>query len=458
VSYTRPDVGTPLTQAELDAATDDLIALIKQTRYFDVLDERVHGWPESAGGYWYGTWWSGITVTKANGVVTYTHSQDGSDNNGLRTAPLLEAACYAYLIRGDALTANLVRRMVRGYSSWSLAMVRTAGDTLKPMLARAHYAANVTSTDGGRSIVLDFSQDRPGVDGTSEYVHLPTNPTFGDIWIKNNRSKDDMGHVYRSIAQVQACAPRLDAAGQADVKQMNDLYVAWAKQVEADGWGIATVDKNAQPIMPPPSVELAHYYLVGNIECPGALMLRLFGDGDPGSLSCGSGVSPAEVIAGTNITNSAKQILRTSHEASVVTAWLSGQSSTGLALLQGLAQRVESDLAAVTQANPPSNVNPSDVAALLIHASNAGVPLTSNEIRWLHGRLHTAVQTYITSTATPTYHLFDAQTPDGTYPYEPSGDGLAWNDIGVLLGACAAPYRNPQGRAILDCGKLVGSL
>lgn len=458
VSFTRPDVGTPLTQAELDAATDDLIALLKGTRYFDVVDERVHGWPESdpAKGYWYGTWWSGVSVIKSGGHVTYQHSHDGADNNGLRTAPLLEGACFAQLMWGKSLTASLVQRMARGYSSWELAMQRSTGDTAKPMLARAHYPANVTSSDGGRTILIDYAADRPGVDGTSEYVHLPTNPTFGDIWIKNNRSKDDMGHVFRSIAQVQDCAPRLSPAAKADLAQMKDLYATWSRQVEADSWGIATLDKSAQVTMAPVTQTLAHYTLTGNIECPGVLMMRLLGDGNPGSFDCGNGISALEQLSSGSLSNGVKQILRTHHEAAVNIAFLTGQNAPGLALLQGLASRVEADLALVTQPSPPAGMNPSDVAALLVHSANAGVPLTSNEVRWLQARLHTARVAYLAAPAT-TYNVFDAATPDGTYPYEPGGDGFAFNDIGVLLGACTAPYRNPATRPLLDCTRLLAA-
>ena len=459
VGFARPDVGAPLTPIELAAATDELVALLKGTRYFDLIDERVHGWPESDPnhGFWYGTWWSGVTVTKQGGEVTYTHGANGADNNGLRTAPLLEGACYAHLMWGKAQTARLVRRIARGYSSEALAMKRDASDAAKPMLARAHYPANITFTDSGRTMHIDYALDRPGIDGTSEYVHLPANPTFGDIWVKNNRSKDDMGHVMRSIAQVQACVPRLDGAAQADLAQMRDLYAAWARQVEADGWGIATLDKTAQVTLPPIQQSLAHYTLIGNLECPGALMLRLLGDGNPGSLDCSNGISQAEILAGTQVKSSAKQILRTSHEGAVNMAFLTAQPGAGLPLLQGLAARVEGDLALVTQVNPPSSVNPSDIASLLVHAANAGVPLTSAEIRWLHGRLHLAHQTYLAQGAAPGYDVFNPATPDGAYPYEPGGDGLSFVEIGAMIGACASPYRNPAGRAIVDCARLLAA-
>ena len=458
VGYVRPDVGPPLTPAEIAAATDDVIALLKGTRYFDVVDERVHGWPESENaGFWYGTWWSGVTVTKASGLVTYTHSADGADNNGLRTAPLLEGACYGQLLWGKPLNAHLVRKLTRGFSSWALAMKRDATDTAAPMLARAHYAKNVTSKDDGRTIAIDVSKDLPGVDGTSQYVHLATNPTFGDIWIKNLRSKDDMGHVFRSMIQAQACAPRLDAAGQADFTQMMSLYEALSRQVEKDGWGIATLDKSAQPTMPPVSQTLAHYTLLGNIECPGPLMMALLGDGVAGSLDCGSGISSAEQALGSQLKNGAKQILRTHHEAAVNAAFLKGANAPGLALLQGLTTRVETDRALLLGSNPPADLSASDIASLLLHSANAGVPLTSDEVRWLHGRIHLAAQTFLAPAAAPTYHVFDTATPDGTYAYEPGGDGLSFLDVGVLLGQCAAPYRNPTTRTMLDCAKLAAA-
>lgn len=459
VTFTRPDVGTPLTQAELDAATDQLVALLVDTRYFDVIDERVHGWPQTQPGYWYGTWWSGVTVTKQAGQVTYQHGAGGADNNGLRTAPYLEGACYAHLLWGKPLTAQLVRKMARGYSSWALTMKRSAGDTAPTLLARAQYPASVASSEGGRSLFIDYSLDRPGTDnGATEYVHLATNPTFGDVWIKNKRSKDDMGQVFRSIAQIQACQPRLDAAGQADLAQTMSLYASWSKQVESEGWSIATLDKDANLYTPPVSETLAHYTLVDNVECPGALMMRLLGHGDSGTLACASGISNTEKLLGSQMKNGVKQILRTHHEAAVNMALLTNQTAPALALLQGLAERVDSDLALASAASPPANVNPDDIVSLLLHAANTGVPLTSKEVRWLQGRLDAAYTSYRAAGNAATYRVFDAATSDGAYPFDPSGSGMSFSDIGLVLGSCASPYRNPTGRPIVNCQRLLTAL
>lgn len=459
VTFTRPDVGTPLTQTELEAATDKLVALLTDTRYFDVIDERVHGWPSTAPGFSYGTWWSGVTVTKQAGKVTYLHGAGGADNNGLRTAPYLEGACYAHLMWGKPLTAQLVRRMARGYSSWALSMKRSATDTAGTMLSRAHYPASVTSTEGGRSLFIDYSLNRPGEDNdATDYVHLAANPTFGDVFIKNKRSKDDMGQIFRSLAQIQACVPRLDAAGKIELAQTKSLYTAWSKEVEAGGWSIPSLDKSGNVFTPPVTETLAHYTLVDNVECPGALMMRLLGHGDPGTLGCGSGISNTEKLVGSQMKNGVKQILRTHHEAAANMALLTGQTGPALTLLQGLAERVVSDVASASMPTPPPDVNPTDIVSLVLHAANTGVPLTSTEVRFIHARLASAWTTFRDPATATTYRVFDPATPDGTYPYDPSGAGMSYSDIGLLLGSCASPFRNPAGRPILDCKRLLAAL
>jgi len=459
VTFTRPDTGTPLTQQELEDATDKLVALLVDTRYFDVVDERIHGWPSSAPGFWYGTWWSGVTVTKTAGKVTYLHGAAGADNNGLRTAPYLEGACYAHLMWGKPLTARLVRRIARGYSSWALSMRRSTADTAATMLSRAQYPASVTSSEEGRDLFIDYSLNRPGTDnGATEYVHLANNPTFGDVFVKNKRSKDDMGQIFRSLVQAQACAPRLDAAGQADLAQTKSLYAAWSKDVEAAGYGIATLDKAANVFTPPVTETLAHYTLIDNVECPGALMIRLLGHGDPGSLGCGSGISNTEKLVGSQLGNGTKQILRTHHEAAVNVALLTQQTAPALSLLGGLAERVVSDVASASLPAPPADVNPTDIVSLVLHAANTGVPLTSTEVRFVHAHLASAWTTYRSPAAASTYRVFDAATPDGTYPYDPSGSGMSYSDIGLLIGSCASPYRNPTGRPLLDCKRLLAAL
>jgi hypothetical protein len=455
VSYQRADVGTPVSAAELQLATDELIALLADTRYFDFVDERVHGWPRTSpddGSYWWGTFWTGVSVSKAGGTVTYTHSADGADNAGIHTSPYLESACWAHLLWGEAKTGDLVRRIARGLSAWVLAMERTTGDTSPRLLSRSFYPPPVTSNEGGRSLVIDTSASRPGVDAEpSDYIHHPNNPTLGDIYVKNKRSKDDVGHMLRAIAQVQACAPRLDAGGKADLAQLVSLYDAWAKDVDARGFVIPTRD--AAGAVYEPSLQLARYTTVGNVECIGTLAIRLTHTNVPGNVDCQSGMSTLEATTWPFLKNDARQIMRTHHAAAVVQAHRKLVTTTGATLLQGLGERVSKDFDLAT--NPPSGFNPMDAAAFFAFAANVGVPLRSNEVRFLHARLHEAYVGMRAPEHAKTFRLFDPTTPDGSYSFDPPNIGLFHRDLGLLLGTCASPWRNPAARPLLDCDRLL---
>jgi hypothetical protein len=335
-------------------------------------------------------------------------------------------------------------------------MVRSAGDPNPTLLARTFYRPNIVSTDGGRSLVIDYSQTYPGIDADpSSYVHLPANPSFGDIYVKNKRSKDDIGHMLRSMTQVEACTPRLDAAGQAEIAEMSALFTSWAKRVDAQGFVIETLDKSANVWAPPD--QLARYTLLGNAECLGALAVRLKGQGAQGNLDCQSGMQSVESAGWSFLKNDARQILRTNHAAAIVLAYQKGQTTPALALLKGLTQRVELDMGFAESGAPPAGFNLMDVASTFAFAANVGVPLTSREVRWMHGRLNEAHVGMRAAAQKATFSVFDAATPDGTYSYDPPNIGLFYRDLGMMIGSCASPYRNTAGRPLLDCKRLLAA-
>lgn len=456
VNYQRPDVGTPLTAAELATATDELVALLKDTRYFDFVDERVHGWPKTDPnqGYWWGTFWTGVTVTKTGATVTYQHSSDGTDNAGIHTSPYVEGACWAHLLWGEAKTADLTRRIARGMSAWILAMQRSAGDTTPPLLARSFYPPPVTSNEGGRTLFIDTSASRPGVDASpSSYIHHAGNPTLGDIWVKNKRSKDDIGHMLRAIAQIQACAPLLGPDGAADMAELTSLYSSWAADVDARGFVIATRDAAGNVIEP--SDALARYTTLGNVECMGTLAVRLAHTKDQGNVDCGSGMSLLEATAWPLIKNDARQIQRSHNAAAAVEAYRQANDVVALAALTSLGDRVSKDFDLATSASPPSGFNVMDAAGFIAYAASAGVPLRSNEVRWLHAKIHEAYVGMRAPEHAATFDVFDASVPDGTYSYGAPDVGLFHRNVGLLLGTCASPYRNATGRPLLDCDRLL---
>lgn len=451
--YTRPERGEALSQAEIDQATETYLELLSGTRYFETLDERLHGWPESdPAGYWYGTWWSGVTVSKSRGRVTYLHNADGSDNNAMRTAPMLSGTAFAYRLWQKPAHAKLLRKLLRGFNAWVLAM--EVSDVSSPtLMTRAHYTTSFLSSDGGRDLVVDFSLNRPGKDnGATSYVHIPDNPYWGDIWVKNMRSKDDIGHIYQAIPMLYAAAAMIPEAGfSADFAQFEELYRAWSLQVEKDGFKIATYDKELKVYLP--DDELAVLIDYRNLECTLILALRLFGhEGDPGAWNCGSGISDIDAFASIKPDNA--QLMRSFHEAGAAMARWAGKDEMAKAMLAGLAARIDKILDARESADPPANPIDQDLAELILMSAQVGLPLTWREVRFLHARIKEAHAAYLAEARRPFFHLFEKSTPDGAYDYDLDLDGIFFRYIGTVLEACASPYVNPASKPLLNCERV----
>lgn len=450
--YARADVGEPIPASELAAVTDRYLELLARTEWLDLVADRAHGWPESdpEARYWYATWWSGVVVRRQGGSISYVHSDDGADNNGLRTPQLLEGACYAWRLWGDPRERQLVRRLVRGLSSWHLAMRRSADDRERGLLSRAAYPPSIVDTARSISIVYDAS--RPGIDAEpSQYVHLPANPYWPDLWAKNTRSKDDMGHLLRTVSLLEACRAQLgEPAAEEELVEMRRLYQEWAQRVEADHFRIATLDASGTLVFP--SGSLATYFLFEDIECGAAIAITLLSRGDAGSIRCPNGGQGLVIDPARAATSSALQILRSHHEAAAGLALLANRPALAEDLLGGLAARIDSILSAYERGETPTNANPTDIVQLVVESAILGVPLTSREVRWLHARIEMAHAGYDTSG--PEWHAREPATPDGDYAFEPGGPGIDFKDLALLLGTCVGPWVNPAGRPVLDCDRV----
>lgn len=452
-TYTRTASGTPETAQELQDITDVYLQLLQQTRYFDALDERVHGWPQSdpAGQYWYSTWWSGVGFDKSNGNVSLVHVNVGADNNGIGTSQVLESVCLSHNVWPTAKLEQLCRRLIRGFNSWYLAIQRQPNDPAGPMLARAAYPAPITSTDNGRTVYIDYSADRPGVDSYTQYVELTNNPYWGDVWIKNNRSKDDIGHMLRAFATLEDCRPGFGPDTLNDLDETRQHYQAWEQKVETDGWAIATLDKSANPVQPSTTSTMSRYITLANAECDAVYALSLFGHGTTNSFNCMTGVNPLEYLVLNNASNG--EILRSYHESAARHALLNAQNTDALALLQGLGSRIDDGMQYTQNGNWPVSLDANKLVQLIVEAHNAGVPLTATEVRWVHDQLRTTSQNFLALPAAD-FDIFNPTSPDGAYDFSPPADGISFTFWGVLAGSCDARFKNPATQPLLDCARL----
>jgi hypothetical protein len=368
---------------------------------------------------------------------------------------MLTGLAFAWKLWGDADHLHLARRIARAFNAWILAMQRTSQPDAPVLMTRASYPLNTTWTWKGREVLIDYSLNRPGEDnGACQYVHLPDNPWWGDLYVKNKRSKDDIGHLLLAIALAgDVLADTGDAGMDADWAQVLDLYGQWCRRVEDDGWRIATWDQELSLWYP--DDDLAYYIMdVNGIdpECDVALATRLMGRGDGGALQCDNGISIIDDVVSMKPSNG--QQLRSYHEAAIALAKVRGQQALVDTLLPGMALRIDKILDAQPGDGSPPYPGNEDMAELMISAANVGVPLTWREVRFFHDRVREAYAAWQAARDQPVFHVFEAGTPDGEYAYEAPGAGIAFRYIGAALGACVSPFRHPDLKPMLDCDKV----
>ncbi len=458
--FIRADKGQPVSNSERQAATDEFIDLIKDTNYFDFVDSRIHGMPEneiSKNNSW-AHWWTGVKVEKHNGQVSFTHQNNGSDNVGIQTAPYLEGACFAFLLTGDKKYSNLARQLMRGMSSWILSSSRSSQESPK-ILSRSFYPPSVQSSASGKNILINYDASRPGLNAeTSSYVHVPNNPFFGDVWLKNNRSIDDIGHILRAISQVQACSEKFDDDAKADLRQLTLLYAEWASTVAENNFIIPTMDLNAnmQIIKNGLGDYNKYSFLNSDPACIEKLAVQYTYSSDVHNLNCGNGISVIEKIGGRFLQNDAIEILRSHHVAAAAFAQLRLQSEPANRLMLGLSERMDRDFKVINNPSLSPQFDVQDIATFFVHSNNVGVPMTSDELRYLYQRLHLAHEGMRASVYNQTYHLFEASTPDGVYSYDPPHIGLYFYTLGAMIGSCTSQFVNMKDtqRSLLDCDLL----
>ncbi|MBI4818367.1 MAG: hypothetical protein HY791_19030 [Deltaproteobacteria bacterium] len=450
--FVRADTGDPISAAELADATDLYVDLLERTKFLRTASKFAHGYPDRPDRPGFATWWSGVRVHREGHKLTFLHSNDGADNNGLRTAPFLETACYAFKLFHDPQDEAFIRRMVRGFGSWISAMERTSAPNAPVLMTRAFYPENLTYEDHGLEITIDYSLNRPGLDnGATEYVHIPDNPSWGDIYVKNKRSKDDIGHMLLALAELETCKSELSAEAQAEIDEVMSLYEAWSRQVEDDGFKIKTYDKNLDLWIPTES--LAIFVQTLDAECDAMLTLKLVGRGSSGGKRCGNGITDSDALF-SELNDNNRHIFWSFHQASALWSVRRGELDQARALVEGMGTRMDDIFSKIENGDLPNFYNAPDFAAFIMRAGFLGVPLTSREIRFVHEQVRQADEGYFSETNLAALAAFDPEAPDGEKSFGLAGPGLDFRTLGLGLGVCATREVNPNTRTLFDCSRM----
>jgi hypothetical protein len=480
-SFQRTDEGEPQSAEDLADFSERMALFFHENHFFDWVLRMSHGVDVSTGLRDFRLWWSETHAVKENGHVSIIHNElaeHGGHNMMIPNAKLLASVASAYMITPNETVGALTEQYCKGVSSTMLGMVHDSEDPIRHLMARSVIMLNHTyQTHDGYEKNVDysnwfFSYDR----WNCSRFQYAENPYWGEVWVTNTRSKDDLGYLFDTAGILAYVAARGKAPEvRSACAETLDLLQAFSQDIVDNGYQIRTKDPDGVPYTPSNSTgpseakteDLASFVFWDGIfpesECNHTQAAALMGYGDLRATNCSAfgGNPDYEVLAIRNNPPNG-HLFRSFHIAAIRLALINGLNERARTSLEGLEQRfirdVEMDLSRV--ATPPERWF-RDIALSRLQAAAVGYPLTTEEILEIQSYFKVAVETY---DAWALWNIWDASVPDGEYTWEPpssreeaNGQPTYWvsiQDMGLLFTYCASPFKNPAGAAPVDCSKL----
>jgi hypothetical protein len=455
--FTRPDVGEPLTADEISAFTRHVTGFFKKVDFFKWVLRTSHGEDVSHSQYDFMVWWTGVSARKTADLVTFYHRPDGGpDNIMIPTSKVLAQAVAAYLLTGDASAGKVIEQYSKGQVGTMWGMMFSQDDPDKYVMARAVMTQNHEYViEGSKRKAVDYTEWlHPTEDWNTHTINVPNNPYWGNIWVKNMRSKDDVCHIYRTAGWLPYVVADGTDAFVRDAAAQNDEYLrGFAKDIVDFGYEIRTKGADGKPYVP--TEDLASFvdfeWIDPNAECNAKITSALMGYGRRLKNNCeeGYGGGYEEAAIEQHYYNAA--IIRTFHQAAVLHSLVHQENVTAEKLLKGLAERLDRDLAKPDSKLPTEKENwLSDLALTALNGASVGLPLTSQEARLIQQYWSQAVDAM---GAWDKWDLWDASVPDGEYTYR-LDDRIEAEEIAFIFEYCWSPFRNPAGAVPIDCSVL----
>jgi hypothetical protein len=461
--YERAADGEPLTDAEIADFTARVTGFWQQIDYFTWAAETSAGMDVSTGVPDYLIWWHDVVAEKNGDTVTFAASavDGGSHNNAKPTGVVLAAALAGHLMGGDEPMRYLAEQYTKSFSACMKGFVHDEDDPVDWLMARNLVGrAHAFTLPSGKKKAVDYAEWYFPYEGwNADRFRYPDNPTWGDIWVTNKRSKDDLPYWFRVAAwlpYVIELSP--DEGVRAAAAEALDLLEKNARDIVDHGYTLRTKDANGN-VFVPEDQDLASFVwyttIVPDAECDARLGSALLGYGEPLDNECGTGQgSRYDTIAGAgNYFNYA--IFNYFHQAAALLALTRGQADVARQLVEGLALRADRyrDPAAKEPGRAEASWN-TDVAMFLTRAAVVGLPLTAAEARDVQAAHLSSLEHY---QAFPNWDLWSPSVPDGRYSfrdgYHPKGVPQAFDieDFSTLLEYCWSPFKNPAGARFVDC-------
>jgi hypothetical protein len=467
---TREAKGAPLSQQEIADFTQTMADFYNKIDFFGWASRHSFGLADdnSWGQPGYKIWWTDAVAIKSGDTVTFTLLRP-PDNTTAKFTRVLPNAIASYLATADPVAKKLAHDYIHGLSATMDGNIWGHEDPpITTIMARTIFHRNHSyQMEGGRKVVIDYNAvKQEDFARRHDTLHNPDNPTWGDIWVRSKRSKDDLPYTYRMVVSLI----RLIRATDDPLLKKDALYLyrrlrGVTQDIVEHGYAIRTKDKNGVPFIPllddGVSVDdfacfTAWDSLWPQAECNTKLATALIAGGQSLGNDCedgdGGGYEAGAIFAHYWSSN----MIWGFHLAAVALSLAYQQEATAYDLLIGYGQRMEK-MMVDPRADQYLEWYP-DLAQLLILGAAYGLPLNAEEARLVVEECVAAANHYA---AFDKWDLWDPSVPDGTHDYIPSRHQ---HDQGQIVRAfvrppelvnlfeyCASPYKNENSQKFIDC-------
>ncbi|HPQ70487.1 MAG TPA: hypothetical protein PKW95_15265 [bacterium] len=468
----REQEGTAPTTGEVAAFTQTMKSFYEGVDFYRWAAKHSFGVPEDNpdGDPPYMIWWTNSKAVKTGDLVTFTF-ETPPDNTTAKSTRLLPAAIGLFLSTGDADAREVALGYMRGLSATYDGMIWADEDpVIDYLMARTiFYRSYAYETADGEQAYADYEPVRFEEEARRHDTwHNPENPTWGDIYVRNKRSKDDFPYLFRDVQFLARLIRESDDAEmvEAAIKLYRQI-VRMCRDIVDKGYKIYTKGENGEVFLPRTEygfvddfASYTNYDLIfPNAECNPKIAASYIAYGNDQGNDCQDGDGGLyELIAMLSHYWSTNMIWGY-HVSAVSMALTFGDNATARELLEGLAARMDK-LEDHPMAGNYVEWFP-DVSALLVIAAANGLPLTNREAQLIIEHFTEAVE-YLED-----FEYWDLWSlPDGEYVYIPDryvydekGDPTDYfvriTEITHMYEYCYSPLKDPASAQFIDCDALL---
>ncbi|MFA5303416.1 MAG: hypothetical protein WC393_02680 [Candidatus Nanoarchaeia archaeon] len=441
-------------QKNVDKFTYKLTGMWKKMDYFGWILRNSHGVDSSTGLNDYLVWSndseagdSDVCAIKKGNMVTFKHMPGhGWHNIMINTSQVLNQAICGYLLTGDEIMGKVTEQYCKGITATMKGMMYNEKDNEHFLMARNIIPeSHEFVTDNGFKKAIDYDSWRCEENHwNAQRFNYPNNPYFGDVYVTNTRSKDDLPHILRAAAflpDVILNAKHKKVANAA--KEAYDYLQNFCKDVVENKFHIRT--KNGEGKAYIPKGDLASFVNYGKkIENNAKLTAILLGYENNGQLSATKGYGGIYETIAANVNYYNYKIINGFHMTAILHSLNNEKNEIANKLLKGLKKRADWLMKSKIHEKARKNVRwLPDLSLFLLKAASAGMPLNIEQSNLIYNEFSKAIKKYSDFRR---WNLWDSSVPDGVYGskggYIPKSDCLVKPiELGFFFEYAYSPYK-----------------